>query len=136
MSVALEWGSVSSAPDATGRAPEGAPPRQRHLRLVPPPASAPSRAWRLTRRGRLARTLLVITALMVLALMKPAPGVGDGWLSADHAVTVRSGQTLTDLAVQELPGIAVADGALAIQLLNGLPNAAVYAGQHLQIPAG
>ncbi len=135
MSVALQWGSVSSVPDATGRETESAPPRQRHLRVVPPPA-APSRAWRLTRRGRLARALLVVTALIMLALMKQAPLGGANWLTADHSVTVRSGQTLTDLAVQELPGIGVADGAWAIQRLNGLPNPAVYAGQRLQIPAG
>jgi LysM repeat protein len=54
---------------------------------------------------------------------------------ADHAVTVGAGQTLSEIAVRELPGMPVANAVAELQLANNLPTNHVHAGQVLVIPA-
>ncbi len=134
MSVALDW---STPRTSTTRGPRERRGKERHLRLVPPPAP-PRRArrtWRLTRRGRLVRTLAVFTAVALAALIRFVPFAHAPWQSADHAVTVERGQSLTQVAAEHLPGVPLPEAARAIQVFNDLPNEAVYAGQLLVIPA-
>ena len=115
--------------------------RRAHLVLVPtgPDAVRAARAaratqppLRLTRLGRLVIALVVATAIAVL-------GVGlAGQLatasSAPRAVTVVAGDTLSEIAARELPGLPIADGVIEIQLANGLSSSQVSAGQALLIP--
>jgi LysM repeat protein len=87
---------------------------------------------RLTRLGRLVVTLLVAAAVAVL-------GVGlAGQLatasSAPRPVTVVSGDTLSEIAARELPGLPIADAVIEIQLANGLSSSQVHAGQTLLVP--
>jgi len=116
--------------------------RRAHLVLVPtgPDAVRAARATgatepplRLTRLGRLVIALAIATAMALL-------GVGlAGQLatasSAPRAVTVVSGDTLSEIAARELPGLPIADGVIEIQLANGLSSSQVSAGQALVIPA-
>ncbi len=115
--------------------------RRAHLVLVPtgPDAVRAGRATRatepplrLTRLGRLVIALAIATAMALL-------GVGlAGQLatasSAPRAVTVVSGDTLSEIAARELPGLPIADGVIEIQLANGLSSSQVSAGQALVIP--
>ncbi len=127
MSIAVDWQRPSTVPN--GRA---------QLRLVPPPA--PEAATRtgvrrggLTRRGRLVRTLAVFTVLAVIVLMRVAP-LGPGELAVDHAVTVRSGQSLSQVAAEQLPDMPVAEAVRQLRSLNDLSGDVIYAGQSLLVP--
>lgn len=115
--------------------------RRPHLVLVPtgPGAhgfaqAAPSGPLRLTRRGRL------VLALLVLLLMAAAGlGVTTAFAAApapSHTITVEAGQTLSEIALAELPGVALSDAIIEIQLANTLSTDQVHAGQRLTIPAG
>lgn len=111
--------------------------RRAHLVLLPTGRDAVRAAraqppLRLTRFGRLVVGLLVATAIAVL-------GVGlAGQLatasSAPHPVTVVSGDTLSEIAARELPGLPIADAVIEIQLANGLSSSQVHAGQTLLVP--
>jgi LysM repeat protein len=113
----------------------------------------PSAGVCLTRRGRLARTLLVLSLSIVLGAgfaMKAGAGDavanGNGALSAakingssDAAksyivVTVASGETLWSLASQMADGGDVQSLVAEIASANSLDNADVTAGQKLRIP--
>lgn len=111
-----------------------APSRPR-LVVLPGGAGAeerPEAGLRLTARGRL---VLVVLAVAVLAAILGLGGVsGAGAASAEHVVTVESGQTLSEIAAAELPGMSISQGVLAIQLANGLSTAQVSAGQTLVVP--
>ncbi|GAA2154461.1 LysM domain-containing protein [Humibacillus xanthopallidus] len=87
---------------------------------------------RLTRLGRLVVTLIVATAVALL-------GVGlAGQLatasSAPRPVTVVSGDTLSQIAARELPGLPISDAVIEIQLANGLSTSQIHAGQTLLVP--
>ena len=115
--------------------------RRAHLVLVPtgPDAVRAGRAarvteppLRLTRLGRLVLALVIATAIAVL-------GVGlAGQLatasSVPRAVTVVSGDTLSEIAARELPGLPIAHGVIEIQLANGMSSSQISAGQALVIP--
>jgi len=113
------------------------PDRRAHLVLVPTgPDARPVRATepplRLTRLGRLVIAVVIATAVAML-------GVGlAGQLatasSAPRAVTVSSGDTLSEIAARELPGLPIAEGVIELQLANGLSTAQISAGQALVIP--
>ena len=49
-------------------------------------------------------------------------------------MTVSSGDTLSEIAARELPGLPIAEGVIEIQLANGLSTAQISAGQALVIP--
>ena len=51
------------------------------------------------------------------------------------SVEVRPGQTLSEIAGAELPGIPTAEAVATIQLANNLPSTHVTSGQVLVIPA-
>jgi|APMI01.1.fsa_nt_gi hypothetical protein len=128
MSIAVDWRQPRTPAQ---------PHRRKHLALVPPLVEVPEpprpRSG-LTQRGRLVRTLLVFTLLMIglLHLVDGAPPPAD--LSVDHVATVRSGQTLTQIAAQELPALSVEEGVRRIRIVNALQATGLYPGQTLQIP--
>lgn len=110
------------------------PVHRPHLVVLPGGArgSAPAGPIRLTRRGRLAlflATLLAATALGV-ALLGPA-----GAAPASRTVTVAPGQTLSEIAATELPGLSTDRAIVAIQVANRLTSAQVHSGQRLVVPS-
>ncbi len=135
MSAAVAW---DVAP-----APLRVPVRPARPRLVAVPCGpearserarvAPAATLRLTRAGRLAITATVAAVVLLLAIT-----VFSGGASAtviDHSTTVTSGQTLSDIAVRELPQLPVADAVARLQVANDLTSANIHAGQTLLIPA-
>ncbi|WP_239100472.1 LysM peptidoglycan-binding domain-containing protein [Phycicoccus sp. CSK15P-2] len=111
-------------------------PRRPRLTVVPDPAvSAPARpALRLTARGRV--VLLVLAALLVAGVVGVRGTGGAGAAEAERVVTVSAGETLSEIAATEMPGLTVTEGVLAIQLANGLNTAQISTGQELVIPRG
>lgn len=107
------------------------------LRLVLPGerAEAPVRvATRINRRGRLLVTLTVLSATLSLGLMLATSVMASG-PKIDHATTVSVGQTLSEVAAAQLPGLPINEGVARIQLANGLNTSQVQAGQSLLIPS-
>ncbi len=107
------------------------------LRLVLPGERtvAPMRVvTRINRRGRLLVTLSVLAAGAALALTFATSVMASAPL-IDHATTVAAGQTLSEVAAEQLPGLPVSEGVARIQLANGLNSSQVRAGQSLLIPA-
>jgi hypothetical protein len=80
---------------------------------------------------RLAVTLCVV-AVLVSMLLGGGAGAATGPLGS---VEVRSGETLSQIAQAEMPGIPTAEAVVRIQLANNLPSSHVTAGQVLVIPA-
>ena len=124
---ALEW-----SPADIGFA-GGAAPRRPHLVVLPGGAghSAPAGPVRVTRRGRLALLGLAVAIAALVGLV--------GMRGADAAerlptITVAAGQTLSEVALAELPEMSISEGVLAIQMANKMSTAQVSAGQELVIP--
>jgi hypothetical protein len=90
-------------------------------------------ATRLTRRGRLVLTVAATAAVVVLAVLLAA-SVDAAPPEIDHATTVLSGQTLSEVAAVQLPSLPIPDAVARIQLVNGLNSSQVHAGQSLLIP--
>ena len=86
---------------------------------------------RLTRRGRLAIFLLVLAIAAVTGLTGLR---GAGASEPLRSVTVAPGQTLSQIALAELPSMSISQGIVAIQIANELSTAQVSAGQQLVIP--
>ncbi|HET8601211.1 MAG TPA: LysM peptidoglycan-binding domain-containing protein [Segeticoccus sp.] len=148
-------GSSALSPSRDRRAATPGRRRGRHLRLVPtgpdaqpritPPARrAPERAARprviaqeqsvrITRRGRLAVTLLVTAAVITLAATMWSAGA-PAVPTIDHTTTVAPGQTLSQIATEQMPGVPMQQAVNQLQLTNNLSSADVHAGQVLQIP--
>jgi len=107
---------------------------QRHLQLVPPgvEVAADHRGARLTRRGRLTVTMFVVAALVAVGLMFSASTSPS--LRIDHTTSVRSGQTLSEVAVEQLPSLPISQAVTQIQIVNDLDSLHVHAGQLLRIP--
>ena len=133
MSAAVAWDIATAPVGAPGRTPRG--PVRPHLTSVPCGKAAvvrPAVPVRITRAGRLAITLTLAVALVVLALaLFPAGASGT---VIDHSTTVRSGQTLSEVALRELPQLPVADAVARIQVANNLTSSQVHTGQSLLIP--
>lgn len=133
MSAAVAW-DLSPAPV---RVPVRVPARPARPRLVLVPTgdalpAASTRRVHLTRAGRLAITLAVAAAAVLLALTMFTGGAAP---VIDHATTVEQGQTLSQIAAEQLPQLPVAEGVAQIQLANNLSSSEVHAGQSLAIPA-
>ena len=94
--------------------------------------AAPDDGMRLTRRGRL--VLLLLVALVVAAVVALTGVRGAGAAQPERTVTVRAGQTLSEIAAAELPALSLDEAIVAIQLANGLSTAQVSAGQELVLP--
>lgn len=108
-------------------------PRRPHLVVLPGggQGAAGVGGVRITRRGRLALVVLVVALAAVLGMVGLR---GAGAAEPLRTVTVGAGQTLSEVAAVELPGLSVSQGILAIQLANSLSTAQVSAGQELVIP--
>ena len=108
-----------------------------------PTAAPPSRALRLTRRGRLAVTLSA-TAVTVLASVTIMPMVAAGVAAAFAAtpvstttVVVEPDQSLWEVAESAVPGGDTASMVAEIADANGIANAAeLRPGQRLIVPVG
>jgi LysM repeat protein len=130
MSAAVAW-------DVTA-APARMPVRPARPRLVSVPcghelASRPVTPIRLTRAGRLAISLTAVAVMVVTAMaLLPSPSTAT---VIDHSTTVRSGQTLSEVAAQQLPQLPIADAVARIQVANNLTTNQVHSGQALLIPA-
>lgn len=130
MSAAVAW-DVAPAPLRVPVRP--ARPRLVSVPCVEQTRVAPAAPLRLTRAGRLAITATVAAVVLLLAIT-----VFSGGASAtviDHSTTVTAGQTLSDIAVRELPQLPVADAVARLQVANNLTSADIHAGQTLLIPA-
>lgn len=125
---ALAW-------DPTDLGYAGAPAARRpHLVVVPaqPRTAADAGGVRLTRRGRLALFLLVLAVAAATSLTGLR---GAGASEPLRSVTVAPGQTLSQIALAELPSMSISQGIVAIQVANELSTAQVSAGQQLVIPS-
>jgi hypothetical protein len=122
---ALEWstGDIGFAGAAA--------PRRPHLVVLPGGAGQPAAPVRITRRGRLALLALVLAIVAVVGLMGMR---GAGAVEPLPTVTVAPGQTLSEVALAELPQMSISEGILAIQIANRMSTAQVSAGQELVIP--
>jgi hypothetical protein len=128
MSAAVDWElapSPSRMPSRTARPP---------LRLVGPDERRLVPAIGLTRRGRLVITIMVSAAALALAVGL-ATSVGAAAPRIDHATTVSTGQTLSEVAAAQLPSLPINEAVARIQLANDLNSSQVHAGQSLLIPA-
>ncbi len=134
MSASSAW-QLAPVP-AESLTPESAPLPGRHLRLVPTGADVGRRRGagsRLTRRGRLTLSLLIAAALAAAAVALSASAALS--LRIDHVTSVRGGQTLSEVAAQQLPGLPTDHGIVQIQVANHLDSLQVHAGQVLAIPS-
>jgi len=95
-------------------------------------AGLASPSLRLTRLGRLVVTLLVAAAVALLGVGLAGQLATAG--SAPRPVTVVSGDTLSEIAARELPGLPIRDAVIEIQLANGLSSSQLHAGQTLLVP--
>jgi hypothetical protein len=129
MSAAVAW-DVSFAP-------AGVPARPTRPQLVSVPcgdqASAPAVRFRLTRAGRLAITMAVAVAVLAVALATFSGGASATVI--DHSTAVRPGQTLSQIAAEQLPQLSIADAVGRIEVANNLTSSDIHAGQTLLIPA-
>ncbi|ADU47952.1 LysM peptidoglycan-binding domain-containing protein [Intrasporangium calvum] len=108
---------------------EPAPVARPRLVLVPP-VTEPT--YRLTRRGRVVVAFFV--ALLVAALGLALAGQLASASGQPESVTVEAGQTLSEIALRELPQLPIAAGVVELQLANNLSTSYVHAGQTLVIP--
>lgn len=107
----------------------------RHLSLVPQLlegcVDGVSPHLRITRRGRLVRTVgivLVIASLAAAAMLMVSPA------SATIEVQVKPGQTLSEIASTHLPSMPLDRAMVAVQIENNLNSAQLQAGQRIVIP--
>ena len=101
------------------------------VRCASPGAGQPAAPVRITRRGRLALLALVLAIVAVVGLMGMR---GAGAVEPLPTVTVAPGQTLSEVALAELPQMSISEGILAIQIANQMSTAQVSAGQEHVIP--
>lgn len=105
--------------------------------------AATSAPVRLTARGRLVVRLVIVSVATGLAFfmlsighMTAVSALSGSPSVPHHAVVVRSGETLWQIASRELPGIDPRDAIARIRTLNALANTDVLvAGATVQIPA-
>ena len=74
--------------------------------------------------------MLAVAAVMGLTGLR-----GAGASEPLRSVTVAPGQTLSQIALAELPTMSMSQGIVAIQMANDLNTAQVSAGQQLVIPS-
>jgi hypothetical protein len=95
-------------------------------------------AVRLTRRGRAVAVLCVLALAVALGLLLRQPSSEAGAETRPHAayeyVVVPPGETLWQIAERVAPDVDPRVTIMRIQDLNGLPDAAVAAGQRIALP--
>lgn len=128
---AEEMEEIMSAAASWDAAPVVARSARPELYLVPPGRDALP-ATRMTRFGRLLVGIGILLAATTLAVT--LVGAASAEMAVDHVVRVAAGQTLSEVAVRELPQLPVAEGVTQIQLANALSSSQVHAGQELKIP--
>jgi hypothetical protein len=113
----------------------------RSRRPAPVPSSRPTgpvRALRLTRRGRLLATLVLLAGFLaggvLLAGGLATAGTEPGAAATAERITVAPGETLWGIAEREVPGTDPRDTVAEILELNHLQSAAVEAGSVLLLP--
>ena len=129
MSAAVAW---DVAP-----APVRVPVRPARPQLVSVPTgaavlAAPTTPLRITRVGRLALTLTVVVAAVAIAMALFTGGASATVI--DHSTTVGAGQTLSEIATQQLPQLPMAEAVAQLQIANDLTGSDIHAGQTLLIP--
>ena len=105
---------------------------RRHLTLVPTGDEVATGG----RRGRLAITLVVLALAVIAAVV----GVNRAFAAPAAAaplatVTVASGDTLSDIAAREMPGLPIREAVQRLQIANNLNSAAISAGASIVIPS-
>ena len=91
---------------------------------------------RLTRRGRM--LLAGFVAALALAISLVAGGAfasASAPSSGPRTITVQPGDTLSQIAAREMPGMPIGNAVVDLQVANQLTNAGVTAGDTLVIPA-
>lgn len=130
MSTAAAWDSLPT--EFPSRRPTAARPRLVVIEGgAESAASRPVVLW-VPRWLRLALTLFVAAVLAIMVLGIGGAGAAPGPVGS---VEIRSGQTLSEIAVTQMPGVPVAEAVARIQLANNLPSTHVTAGQVVVIPA-
>ncbi|MEO7061051.1 MAG: LysM peptidoglycan-binding domain-containing protein [Lapillicoccus sp.] len=135
MSAALSWDAITPT-DGPSRTPLRLVPTGRdarrgvQVRTAAPAAASPP--VRISRFGRLfvSATVLVAAVMLTVTIV----GAGSAQAGIDHTVTVTSGQTLSEIALRELPSLPMSEGVAQLQLANHLNTSEVHAGQALSIP--
>ena len=119
---------TANTPAVRGRTPV-APDRR-----TAPASAGPvgARRMRITVRGRLVLSAIALGLLLALGAGRAVAG---GAQIDDRTTTVESGQTLSQIALRELPGLPLDEAVVAIQVENKLSTPHVHAGQVLVIPA-
>lgn len=124
---------------SVGRAARPAAARRPELRLVSTPVEhsldLPRPALRFTRRFRLLRTFVVVFVLAASACAAHAWITAPGPLEADHSTVIRPGQTLSDVATEQMPGVPVSQAVDRLTRLNSLSSPEVPAGRTVLVPA-
>lgn len=98
-------------------------------RALGPRRDRPSRSVRARRRAVLAVGVVVLLAVTIAGLSAARAGA-----AGPHLVTVRAGQTLSEIAAHELPDLPIGTAVAEIQIANRLNTSHVHAGQELLIP--
>lgn len=118
------------------------PVRPRHLHLVPTGPSAVAgvngRASGRRRAVLVRRRFAALVVLLMLlggATLAAKAFAGGPTGAARGVVTVRSGETLSDIAARELPSIRTDRAVVQMQEANHLDSMHVDAGQTLIVPA-
>lgn len=103
-------------------------------------AAAPAGQLRLTRRGRLVLFLGALLAIFFLAFVVMGGSVASsdstGRPMETERIVVAPGQTLWQIAADHAEDGDVRATVDAIEKLNALDSAMLYAGQELFVPAG
>lgn len=105
-----------------------APARRAGIAVGPAGAARPRLG--LHRLAVLALLVLLALAIAASATARASAGGGPG----ARSITVAPGQTLSHIAVRELPELPVGTAVAEIQLANRLNTTHVHAGQQLVIP--
>ena len=120
---------IPSTPRTTARPRPAAPPSAR-------PASGGQ--LRLTRRGRVVVTLLLLGLVLGAAVLFGGTSVATGDAGADvptRTVVVGEGDTLWEIAGEVAAPGEVREMVHQIEKLNSLPGPALEVGQELAVPA-
>jgi hypothetical protein len=130
---------AQSAARHGGRAPS--PARVQVARAEPlalPAASAARRRLRLTRRGRFVLVVLPSVLAATCALVAATGPLSEAQAAprATRWVTVAAGDSLWSIAERIAPGADPRDVVAELERANGLPDAAVAAGERLVLPSG
>lgn len=128
MSVAVDGGRLPAVSATVA-------PHPRHLHLVP--AVAEVGVMHNVAIYRRRRVLVAVLALCVLALgaLLAARATAAGAESASAVVTVRAGESLSEVAAREMPEVRVGEAVALIERANNLGSSHVDAGEKLVIPA-